>query len=378
MAKGLGNFTGAFADCAILFPFIGLLSIQTGFSLTLLLGSVGAVYIISGLYFGIPMPVQPLKSLAATAIAIGASMAEVRLGGACVGLIFLVLVGFNIERYFLKIPTEVIHGLQLGLGIILMMKALSLLWGQALFSTSNALMFFVLVFVIVAVTEKKLFPILGLLAFACFMWAIFYPAQNTIIFESIEATSASLIRVEVLLALVVPQLILTSANSIIATRNTALRYFGPQKANKTTIHALATSIGLGNVGMGLMGGLPFCHGSGGLTAHVKGGSTHFSSNLIIGFTLVVLSMFSFVGQLGEIHMSPFFLSVLLFSVGFFHCLLAKPSFQKNTSVKIRLVSMGCAALITQNMLWILGIGLISDLVQLFKSRILVRQNIQRL
>ncbi|MFA7369214.1 MAG: hypothetical protein WC334_06185, partial [Kiritimatiellales bacterium] len=56
------NFAGSFADAAVLFPLLILLGASGQFSPSLLFASAGLVYLFSGLYFRIPMPVQPLKS----------------------------------------------------------------------------------------------------------------------------------------------------------------------------------------------------------------------------------------------------------------------------------------------------------------------------
>ncbi|MBI3534589.1 MAG: hypothetical protein HY072_03765 [Deltaproteobacteria bacterium] len=57
------NFTGAFSDGAILFPLLATLSSVSNFSGTLLLLSSAVLYIGSGLFFKVPMSVQPLKAI---------------------------------------------------------------------------------------------------------------------------------------------------------------------------------------------------------------------------------------------------------------------------------------------------------------------------
>lgn len=90
--------------------------------------------------------------------------------------------------------------------------------------------------------------------------------------------------------LVVPQLPLTLANSVVATADAARAYFGDQ-AKRATPTRIALSIALGNLWAGLSGGLPNCHGCGGLTAHYRLGartplSTAFLGVLLIGAALL--------------------------------------------------------------------------------------------
>src|SRR5690606_37983249 len=96
------------------------------------------------------------------------------------------------------------------------------------------------------------------------------------------------LRYDIILALVLPQLALTLTNSVVGTEAAARRYFG-ERAGRVTASRLLRSIGLGNMLVAPLGGLPFCHGSGGVTAHVKGGAQTWHMNLIIGGVLLTLA-----------------------------------------------------------------------------------------
>ena len=89
--------------------------------------------------------------------------------------------------------------------------------------------------------------------------------------------------------LVVPQLPLTFANSCIATADAARGYFGAA-ASRVTAGRLAVSLGLGNVLAGLLGGMPVCHGAGGLTAHRSFGARTGRAPIFLGTILVVLAL----------------------------------------------------------------------------------------
>ena len=84
--------------------------------------------------------------------------------------------------------------------------------------------------------------------------------------------------------LLTAQLPLTLANSVIATADAAHVYF-PERASRATPRRLSVSIALGNLWAGPFGGLPICHGSGGLTAHYKMGARTPTATALLGIML---------------------------------------------------------------------------------------------
>ncbi len=354
MGKEIGNFWGAFADGAILFPLIATLSSSSGYSSTVLFFTAGVLYILAGLYFKIPMPVQPLKAISVAAVVNGASFTEVRLAGALIGLFCLGLLFFHVEKFSNRIPTFLIHGIQLGLGCMLIRKAIDS--GIPLFyHPLDHVSLVILMAVVASLIASKItsFSTLGLLAA---MAALFAISQNPISSSNSHFIDDNTVRWNLILTLVLPQIILTMANSVIATPDAAKRYFG-DKASKVTLRSLLTSLGIGNILMSLIGGLPFCHGSGGMTAHVRGGSYHGRSNFYIGLFLIVLSAIQYFSKHIVLVYPPLFLCVLLGTVGFYHLQLAKPSWN-DSNARVELIAMGATAFLTQNLIDSLLAGVI--------------------
>jgi len=123
--------------------------------------------------------------------------------------------------------------------------------------------------------------------------------------------------------LVVPQLPLTLGNAVVATQRTAEDYFGPA-ARKVTYRALLTSMGVANLAAGFLGGLPVCHGSGGLTAHYRFGARTGGSNLLIGGGLIALAIFVDGNVVPLLALIPYpVLGALLVFTGVQHGLLAR-------------------------------------------------------
>jgi SulP family sulfate permease len=89
--------------------------------------------------------------------------------------------------------------------------------------------------------------------------------------------------------LVVPQIPLTFGNAIVAVDDLSHEYFGPA-ADRVSIPRVLVSGGTANVVTGFLGGMPMCHGSGGLTAHVKLGARTAGMNLLLGGALLGLGL----------------------------------------------------------------------------------------
>ena len=78
-----------------------------------------------------------------------------------------------------------------------------------------------------------------------------------------------------------PQIPLTFANSCLATADAAQTYFG-ERAASVRPGRLATTLGSANVLAGSIGGMPVCHGAGGLTAHYSFGARTAGAPLLMG------------------------------------------------------------------------------------------------
>ncbi|MEX2406954.1 MAG: putative sulfate/molybdate transporter, partial [Actinomycetota bacterium] len=89
--------------------------------------------------------------------------------------------------------------------------------------------------------------------------------------------------------LVVPQLPLTFGNAVVAVNDLAHEYFGPD-ARRVTPSRVCLSAGAGNTVSALLGGMPMCHGAGGLTAHVRLGARSAGMNLLLGSVFVTLGL----------------------------------------------------------------------------------------
>lgn len=353
---------GALGDVGTLLPLMVALILFNGLNATLVLMMVGLFYIGAGLYFRLPTPVQPMKSIAVIAIALGLSASVIGAAGLIMGVTLLVLSLTNLITKVVKLfPHAVVRGIQLSIGLILLQKGLSLAFTQQLFFNGASHSFNLGNMVI---PTGVLLAILGVLVFFVFRRSQHFPASlalitfglgTGVIFTSafgISNLSPTFAGIPMqlpsaadfwiaLTVLVIPQLPLTLGNAVVGTWDTARTYF-KDKARQMTPRALTTSMGLANVAAGLVGAMPMCHGSGGLTAHYKLGARTGKANLMIGGLLLGLGLFLGGAAVPFLSLIPLsVLGVLLGIVGIYHVFLVR-----DLKAKRHLAVAGTVAVVT--------------------------------
>jgi SulP family sulfate permease len=119
----------------------------------------------------------------------------------------------------------------------------------------------------------------------------------------------------VFFALVLPQTPMTVGNAVLANADLANTYFGAE-ARRVTGKALCISMALANAMAFLFGGIPMCHGAGGLAAHYRFGARTAGSNLMIGGLMLLAALLFSDHLMALFHLIPFaVLGVLLLFAG---------------------------------------------------------------
>ena len=129
----LREANGALGDIGTLLPLmLGTIAL-VGLSSSQVLLVFGAFYIATGVIYRLPIPVQPMKAIAAMALVSEVTPASIALSGMLIGgvLLFLGASGL-IDRIARLVPQSVLAGLQLGLGLSLGWIALGLMQNQLL------------------------------------------------------------------------------------------------------------------------------------------------------------------------------------------------------------------------------------------------------
>ena len=391
---GLSEFGGALGDLGTLLPLAAALITVNGMEATGVFLTVGLAYIVAGLYFRLPIPVQPLKAVAAIAIATGLSGGVVSAAGPILGIVLLALAASGLApalgRLFAR---PVVRGIQLGLGLLLIQTGLLLAARPQLVPAGGES--------VVKLGEVALplgLPVAALVGFVLSRRSGIGRVPSTLAalglgvvvslfggaFDGLSSLRLGVVLPALALPtthdlgiaavlLVVPQIPLTLANSVVATKRTAEDHFGLD-AKRVTYRSLLTSMGLLNLLAGLIGGLPVCHGSGGLTAHYRFGARTGGSSLMIGGLLIALAVFVDGNVVPLLALIPYpVLGALLVFTGVQHGLLARDvRGVQEVAVAGAVAVVGFA---TGNLALGFGLGLALEAVLRLRGRPLLRQSI---
>ncbi|KAF9894516.1 hypothetical protein FE257_006400 [Aspergillus nanangensis] len=304
----VSEIAGSLGDLGTFLPIAIALAVNDTISLSSTLIFSGIFNILTGLFFGIPLPVQPMKAIAAVAIAQHFSHGSIAAAGIFVGACILIFSITGILEWFARvIPIPVIKGIQIGAGLSLIIAscgqmlsrlgwlhpswadnrlwaivAFVLLLGSNIYRRVPYALALFVVGLVFAIIRSALAADLPSLAF----WRPFVVIPTPS--EWLHGiTSAG-----------VGQIPLTTLNSIVAVVHLAVDLL-PE-----TRPPAITSIGLSVAAMNLVGcwfgAMPVCHGSGGLAAQYRFGARSGASVVILGGLKLVIGVFlgeSLVGLL---------------------------------------------------------------------------------
>ncbi len=285
----LTEFGGALGDWGTLIPFIiGYISI-VGLNPAGVFLCLGITNIILGIKFNLPLPVQPQKTIGTIAISQAWSPNLVVSTGFGTGVIWTVL-GFTkfLEKIVKKVPQTAVRGIQLGLGLILGWTALQLM-------SSDIVLSIISISVILILLKIKRMPssiILVALGIILIIW------NQSIILSDIQVKLPTFtfqipqwdnIILGMLIA-GIAQLFITLTNVMIATISLIKELF-PEKDEKVDASDLALNMGIMNIITPFLGGIPLCHGSGGLASQYAFGARTGGSMILEGLLEIFLGLF---------------------------------------------------------------------------------------
>lgn len=311
------EIAGSLGDLGTILPLaIGMVVVNGMNPLGLFL-SVGLYYIVSGVYFKVTTPVEPMKVIGAYAIASGISAAQITSSGLLMGLGLLVIGATGaitfIGRY---VPRPVIRGVQLSTGILLMALGVRLMLGTSRFQEManiaephlviqrvgflpiGILIGIVLGAATLVLIENRKIPAALVIVLSGLILGLVLGSH-----EGLDGLKLSLHIPRILpfgfpsahdftfalLVLVIPQLPMTLGNAVMATADLSGHYFG-KASGRVTYRGLCVSMAIANFGSFLLGGIPLCHGAGGLASRYRFGARTAGSNLFIGLIFSLLAL----------------------------------------------------------------------------------------
>ncbi|MFA7520857.1 putative sulfate/molybdate transporter, partial [Shewanella sp.] len=241
----LGETSGAFADLGTFLPLVlGLIALNQFSPQGIFLG-FGLFAILSALFYRRPIPVQPMKVIAALVIAQGLTPGMLQASAMLMGIILLILAFSGAITWLAKQLSQAVSvGIQLAIGLQLMWMGTKMMSEFWLVGVGAFVLLFISKFLPLRYLAMPLVIAAGMIWQASTQTSLatnFDIQAMTAPFQlawptSVEWTSAALL-------LVLPQLALTLTNAVIATSVMAQEKF-PEDAAKLTPKNFAISSGL--------------------------------------------------------------------------------------------------------------------------------------
>ena len=337
------ELAGALGDLGTILPLgIGMIVIN-GLDPLALFACVGIYYLFSGVYFGVSMPVEPMKVIGAYAIATGIAAPQIFAASLINGL-FLLVVGVTgamtvIGKYT---PKPVIRGVQLSTGVLLVSQGVKMMLGSSQFQVIHRaaepylslqhlgplpigiLIGLVLGFLTLLLLDNRRLPAALVVVCIGLLLGLILGTHEGLDKLEIGINIPRLLPSGIppwadfatsLFVLAIPQLPMTIGNSVIATGDLAKEYFG-DSSKKVTYPAICVSLAAANIMSFFLGGMPMCHGAGGLASRFRFGARTAGSNVISGLLFLFLALLLGSHTLSVVYLIPMSaLGVLLVFAG---------------------------------------------------------------
>jgi len=353
------EFAGAFGDLGTLIPFVvGYITLNQMDPVGILV-AFGVFKIFVGLYFRTPIPIQPMKAIGGMAIAHAGSITPGMIWGSGIftGLFWLLMGFTGAITWIEKVTTKpVIRGIMLGLGLSFIIEGLGMMRTQPIFAVGGMVLTFLLL------NSRRLPAMLALLGYGIVVAFIQGPelfkelSHLSIRFRWPDLTFGQISWKELFsgfILLGLPQAPLTLGNAIIATVAENNAHFPDRKVTAKTI---SIDHGFMNLISTCLGGVPMCHGAGGMAGHLRFGARTGGALVILGVIVLLIGLFlsDSVTFLLQAFPRPI-LGVILFFAGVELAMVVQDIRLKKQNLFVLLVTAGTA-------MWNMGVAYLAGLV----------------
>ncbi|CAK7567292.1 MAG: hypothetical protein SEPTF4163_005255 [Sporothrix epigloea] len=324
----LAEISGALGDLGTLLPLMAAVALQGSVSLSSTLVFSGLFNILTGIWFGLPLPVQPMKAIAAAAIADSASLRDTVAAGALVSsAVLLLAVTGLLRRLAGVVPLPVVKGIQLGAGLSLVISAgnNSLLGSLSWLNHPSVLdnrLWALAAFVGLVLTQRMApadtaSPARSTLFLPYALVVFLIGLVISIVASVLHIGTASrhlphfvVWHPHIVLphwldsrawTMAIAQLPLTMLNSVVAVSALAEELFAPPVLSSlalsssftptTSVTAFGCSVGVMNLVGCWFGAMPVCHGAGGLAVQYRFGARSGASVILLGAAKLLLGLF---------------------------------------------------------------------------------------
>jgi len=278
------ELSGSLGDLGTFLPLSVAMALTCGMDIGLIFIFAGLMNIVTGIAFRQPIPVQPMKAIAAVAIAEGLAAGTIAASGMVMGVaVFTLAVVGGVDWIARSIPKPVVRGIQAGIGVKLAWTGLTWLGPLPAIGWDSWLVAGVIGSLVLLMMGRRQpvllyvfaagFALLGMGSTDAYRQLSFdLPAFGAIV-PTAEQWWTGLTRGAI------PQLPLTLLNSVIAVCALSGDYF---PGRGIAPRRMAASVGLMNLLCVPFGGMPMCHGAGGLAAQYRFGARTGGSVVMLG------------------------------------------------------------------------------------------------
>ena len=293
-AYNLQELAGAFGDLGTLIPFlVGYITVNKMDPCGILL-AFGLFKIFVGLYFKTPVPIQPMKAIGTAAITHAGTISAgaIWASGLFTGVFWLIMGVTGMVGWIARITSRpVVQGIVLGLGLGFVLEGIKMMAADPLLAGVAVVLTFVLLSsdripamlvllglggAVAVVREPGLLGELGRMSFHVRLPEL---ALTKIGWQDLAIG---------IMVLGLPQVALTLGNAIIATVEENNTLFPDRRI---TVKEIAVDHGIMNLVGTSLGGVPMCHGAGGMAGHVRFGARTGGALVILGAIVLFIGLF---------------------------------------------------------------------------------------
>jgi MFS superfamily sulfate permease-like transporter len=288
----LRELAGSMGDFGTLFPLaIGYFAVNGLYPAGLLV-MMGLANIVTGIIYRLPVPIEPMKVLAVVAITQRWRPSLIYATGFGTGVMWLIL-GFSglIQRIAVLTPRSVVRGIQVALGVMLAIEGFKMV--------ATGWILGVISIVIVIVLRENRYAPAAIIMMVLGICVVGFRGELALAIDP-GFTLPPITRfspLEIWQGMVragFAQIALTATNAVIATSALISQYFPDKPVPEKK---LALNMGIMNTVVPFFGGMPMCHGAGGLAGQYYFGARTGGTNIIeisLGFFLAgsIATLFS--------------------------------------------------------------------------------------
>ncbi|HSB78328.1 MAG TPA: putative sulfate/molybdate transporter [Candidatus Methylomirabilis sp.] len=290
----LQELAGAFGDLGTLIPFVvGYITLNKMDPAGILV-AFGVFKLWAGLYFKTPVPIQPMKAIGTAAIAHPGAITPgaIWASGLFTGAVWLLLGLCGAATWVAKITSRpVVQGIVLGLGLGFMLEGVKMMQGDLLLAAVMIPLTFLLL------SYQRIPAMLVLLAVGSVVAIVRQPglveelARMSFHFRLPVSGLPQIAWGDLatgVLVLGLPQLPLTLGNAVVSTVEENNSLFPDRPI---TVKTVALDHGVLNLVGTALGGVPMCHGAGGMAGHVRFGARTGGALVILGGLVLFTGLF---------------------------------------------------------------------------------------